>query len=73
MESEIRQIALPEKDRPLREDVSQLGSLVGEMLVDQHGQGLLDLVERVRKASIRNRESECIKWVTYVFSNTTKS
>lgn len=57
MDSEIRKIELPEKDQPLREDVSLLGSLVGEMLVDQHGVSLLELVEQVRKASIRNRES----------------
>ena len=52
----IRQVDLPEKDRPLRQDVSLLGSMVGEMLVDQHGQALLDVVERVRKAAILNRE-----------------
>ncbi len=54
--SEIRKINLPEKDLPLRADVSLLGSLVGEMLVDQHGPELLARVERVRKASIRRRE-----------------
>jgi len=55
--SEIRTIDLPEKDLPLRADVSLLGSLVGEMLVDQHGPELLARVEQVRKASIRQREA----------------
>jgi phosphoenolpyruvate carboxylase len=55
--TEIRPIELPEKDLPLRADVSLLGSLVGQVLVDQHGQELLDQVEAVRKASIRQRES----------------
>jgi phosphoenolpyruvate carboxylase len=54
--TEVRQIDLPEKDRPLRADVSLLGSLVGEVLVDQHGPGLLELVESVRKIAIRQRE-----------------
>jgi phosphoenolpyruvate carboxylase len=54
--SDIRHIELPEKDRPLRADVSLLGSLVGEVLVDQHGPELLQRVEAVRKTAIRQRE-----------------
>jgi phosphoenolpyruvate carboxylase len=54
--SEIRRIELPEKDRPLRADVSLLGTLVGDMLAEQHGQELLDTVEAVRRAAIRRRE-----------------
>jgi phosphoenolpyruvate carboxylase len=56
--SEIRPIDIPEKDLPLRADVSLLGSLVGEVLVDQHGPELLERVEAVRKAAIRQREGD---------------
>jgi len=55
---EIRRVELPEKDRPLRADVSLLGTLVGEMLAEQHGQELLDTVEAVRQAAIRRREGD---------------
>ena len=56
--TDIRQIELPEKDQPLRADVSLLGSLVGEVLIDQHGPGLLDDVEAIRKAAILQREGD---------------
>ena len=55
--NEIRPVELPEKDLPLRADVSLLGSLVGQMLVEQHGQGLLQQVEVIRKAAILRRET----------------
>ncbi len=56
--TEIRKIKLPEKDLPLRADVSLLGSLVGKMLVDQHGPQLLQQVEAIRKVAIQQREAE---------------
>ena len=45
--TEIRPVDLPEKDLPLRADVSLLGSLVGQMLVEQHVPRLLQLVETI--------------------------
>ena len=54
--TDIRQIDIPEKDLPLRADVSLLGSLVGDVLVDQHGRELFEHVEEIRKAAIINRE-----------------
>ncbi len=54
--TEIRPIDLPEKDLPLRADVSLLGSLLGRMLAEQHGPGLLRQVESIRKAAILRRE-----------------
>ncbi|MBT8135679.1 MAG: phosphoenolpyruvate carboxylase [Gammaproteobacteria bacterium] len=49
-------IDFAEKDRPLREDVSLLGTLVGEMLAEQGGEALFKRVEQVRRAAIARRE-----------------
>ncbi|NNE04374.1 MAG: phosphoenolpyruvate carboxylase [Xanthomonadales bacterium] len=57
----IRKIEFPEKDQPLREDVSMLGRLLGEVIVEQHGEELLEQVEYVRKASILRREGDSQK------------
>ena len=35
--SEIRKVKLPEKDQPLRADISMLGQLLGEVLVENDG------------------------------------
>ncbi len=53
-----RDIRFPEKDLPLRQDVSLLGTLVGDMLREQGGQALFESVEAARLASIRRREGD---------------
>jgi len=58
MRTELRRqdISFEEKDQPLRDDVRVLGSLVGELLKDQGGEALYELVEDARQRSIRRRE-----------------
>ncbi len=46
------------KDEPLRDDVGQLGRLVGEVLREQGGAGLFEAVEDCRRAAIERRESD---------------
>jgi phosphoenolpyruvate carboxylase len=53
---ELRNVAFPEKDDPLRQDVRLLGDLVGSVLREQGGTTLFDCVERARHAAIRRRE-----------------
>lgn len=55
--TEIRQIDFPEKDLPLRADVSLMGQLLGGVLVEQHGPELFAQVETIRTAAIAWRES----------------
>ena len=49
-------IFFAEKDKALREDVHRLGGLVGELVKDQGGEALFDLVEAARQAAIAHRE-----------------
>jgi len=51
-------IQFPIKDVGLREDVHELGQMVGELLRDQRGDAFFDLVEGDRLAAIRRREGE---------------
>jgi phosphoenolpyruvate carboxylase len=58
MRKELRRqdITFEAKDQPLRRDVRILGTLVGELLKDQGGEDLFELVENARLRSIRRRE-----------------
>lgn len=51
-------IQFPPKDAALREDVHALGALVGEIVREQGGVELFELVEGDRVAAIRRREGE---------------
>jgi phosphoenolpyruvate carboxylase len=53
----VRDLEFAPTDRLLREDVKQLGSLVGEILAEQVGPDFLAEVERTRRAAIRRREA----------------
>ncbi|TVR96860.1 MAG: phosphoenolpyruvate carboxylase [Wenzhouxiangellaceae bacterium] len=51
-------IDFPTQHEPLRDDVSLLGGLVGEMLKEQCGQALFDRVEAARAAAIERRSGD---------------
>jgi phosphoenolpyruvate carboxylase len=51
-------IRFPAKDAGLREDVHELGLLIGETLRDQGGEDLFKLVEGDRRAALGRRESD---------------
>ncbi|MGH8214417.1 MAG: phosphoenolpyruvate carboxylase [Rhodanobacteraceae bacterium] len=54
---ERRDVAFAPQDVPLREDVRELGALVGEMLAEQGGDAFFERVEEIRTAAIRRRVS----------------
>ncbi len=48
-----------DKDTPLREDIRLLGRLLGDMVRDQEGREIFDIVEEIRQTSIRfHRDDE---------------
>src|SRR6185436_12896985 len=51
-------IFFAEKELALREDVHRLGELVGELVREQGGEALFDLVEAARKLAIAKREGD---------------
>ncbi|WP_158880045.1 phosphoenolpyruvate carboxylase [Rhodanobacter sp. L36] len=52
---EHREAEILAHDKPLHEDVSRLGTMVGRMLAEQGGEAFFDRVEQVRVAAIRRR------------------
>ncbi len=54
-------IIFPEKDHALRTDVGTLGSLVGDLIREQGGEELFELVENSRLRAIRRREGNAIE------------
>ena len=57
-ETRRTEIFFAEKDRALRADVHRLGELVGELVREQCGAELYDLVELARKTAIARREGD---------------
>jgi phosphoenolpyruvate carboxylase len=59
MGKELRRqdITFEMKDQPLRDDVRILGTLVGDLLRDQGGEELFEIVENARLRAIRRREN----------------
>ena len=51
-------IFFAEKDKALRDDVRRLGRLVGQLVEEQGGEALFDLVEAARRAAIAHREGD---------------
>lgn len=49
-------LEFPPKDEPLRDDVSTLGALVGDVIREQAGEAVFERVEASRRAAIRRRE-----------------
>jgi phosphoenolpyruvate carboxylase len=52
------EIVFAQKDKALRDDVRRLGQLVGELVREQGGEALFDLVEAARRAAIAHREGD---------------
>ncbi|WP_193179822.1 phosphoenolpyruvate carboxylase [Nisaea sediminum] len=53
------QVAEDSKDAPLREDIRLLGRLLGDTVREQEGQGIFDVIEKIRQISIRfHRDDE---------------
>jgi len=53
-----RELDFPQKDAALRDDVRRLGALVGDVIREQGGDALFEIVEESRVAAIGRREGD---------------
>ncbi|WP_142850965.1 phosphoenolpyruvate carboxylase [Telmatospirillum sp. J64-1] len=50
---------LPDKDLPLRRDIRMLGRMLGDVVREQEGDAVFEVIEQVRQASVRfNRDDD---------------
>jgi phosphoenolpyruvate carboxylase len=56
--SVMHPLDIPEKDLPLRDDIRLLGRILGDTVRAQKGEAMFDIVERIRRCSIRFRRDE---------------
>src|ERR1051325_5508946 len=57
--SEVKeQSAGADKDAPLKEDIRLLGRLLGDVLRDQEGEAVFDVVETIRQTAVRFRRED---------------
>src|SRR5450830_1525060 len=57
--TEKRSVKSADKDAPLKEDIRLLGRLLGEVLRDQEGDAVFEVVETIRQTAVRfRRESD---------------
>ena len=49
-------ITFEDKDQALRDDVRQLGAMLGDLIREQSGEALFEFVENARLRAIRRRE-----------------
>ena len=47
--------AVNDKDAPLKEDIRLLGRLLGDVLREQEGEAVFDVVETIRQTAVRFR------------------